>query len=372
MAPDNALPAIDFAARRARTQGWLQEHNLTALIAISSGGGRDGHIAYLTNYRLPLASSSGLSRLEHAAYVLPADGPGILISPHDTDLADAEGVAKAKLGGDLIPDLIAVLEDAGLASERLGIAGLDLLPAAHYQALQDALPGATFAESGEILAQQRAIKDAGEAERLRLAARCADAALEAGVACLVAGTSLYRIEWAAREAACQAGAEHVAGVAIARGVVGRGPNRSAAPRETLRRGDLVCLHVGGWVAGYGFESARAGVVGNATAEQQDYLAHLAEATDWMISVLEPGIEKTFVFTESRGRRIAAAAHGIGLEIGERPWVSEGQPFTLQPGMALCVAPSVISSAFGHMAIADTVLITENGAEVLNRSNRITW
>ncbi|HUW96188.1 MAG TPA: Xaa-Pro peptidase family protein [Anaerolineae bacterium] len=66
----------------------------------------------------------------------------------------------------------------------------------------------------------------------------------------------------------------------------------------------------------------------------------------------PGLQTTFV------------AHGIGLELGEFPYLAEGHDYPLEVGMTFSVEPKVVFPGEGAIGTENTVVVTENGYEVL--------
>lgn len=134
----------------------------------------------------------------------------------------------------------------------------------------------------------------------------------------------------------------------------------------LMDGDMVFLDLIGWVSGYGFDCSRVTVAGSPSPDQKVYLQLLADATQWMVEGIKPGVENTFYLAEARGSLITPSGHGIGLEIAETPWISANKPFMAQPGMVFCIEPMVSSPRFGTSAIENMVLVTDSGAQVLNR------
>lgn len=372
MAERLALPQEEFEQRLARSQELLHERELDGLIAFSSYSEREGHVCYLTNHHISFPNVLSHVGFGHAAVVLPAEGKGVLVSPMGYEAEKVVGIDYARTGYNLVADVVSVVKEKKLHDRKIGIVGLDVIPAEYYNSLVKVLPKATFEEANDLLENQRVVKSQAEVELLRQAARIADVGLQAGMEAVREGVSQYELELAARKAALDAGVGFVPRVRVSSGKKITTLGWPMVTDKKLEKGDLVYLDFIGWFGNYGFDNSRATVVGEPTDEQRDYLDHLVEATEWMVGALKPGIEIGFVYTESRGRSIIAFGHGIGLEICENPWITLGRKFTLQPNMVLCIEPIVISSQFGSMTIEDTVVVTETGVEVLNQCPRVFW
>jgi Xaa-Pro aminopeptidase len=66
----------------------------------------------------------------------------------------------------------------------------------------------------------------------------------------------------------------------------------------------------------------------------------------------PGLQTTFV------------AHGIGLELGEFPYLAEGHDYPLEVGMVFSLEPKMVFPGEGCAGVENTVVVTEDGYEVL--------
>jgi Xaa-Pro aminopeptidase len=60
-------------------------------------------------------------------------------------------------------------------------------------------------------------------------------------------------------------------------------------------------------------------------------------------------------------------HGVGLEIHEWPQISSRSDDILEAGMVLTVEPGIYLPGVGGVRIEDTVLVTDEGAQVLTVS-----
>ena len=65
-------------------------------------------------------------------------------------------------------------------------------------------------------------------------------------------------------------------------------------------------------------------------------------------------------------------HALGLDVHELPSVALGDKTTLEPGMVLTVEPGLYDFSIGAWRIEDTVLVTEDGHELLTNSERDIW
>ncbi len=62
-------------------------------------------------------------------------------------------------------------------------------------------------------------------------------------------------------------------------------------------------------------------------------------------------------------------HGLGLEVHELPWLDAGNDSILMPGMIVSCEPGIYELGFGGFRHSDTVLITEDGSEVITHYSR---
>lgn len=55
-------------------------------------------------------------------------------------------------------------------------------------------------------------------------------------------------------------------------------------------------------------------------------------------------------------------HGIGLEGHEPPYLDQGNPQPLQPGMVVSIEPGIYELGYAGFRHSDTLVVTEDGCE----------
>lgn len=361
------IPAAEYERRLASLQKAMQERGLDGLLVFGSFPEQEGNISYLSNFRQGYPKNLRYGGAGCHALLFSQSGPGILVSPQgqiDSTVVNIQGV---KAGYDLGQELAAVVREKHLANDTLGLVGTDLLPSAIWQATEKALSKAAFEPADDILADLRSIKSPEEIALLSKATSVGNSILAAGMEAARQGSTEAQVELAMRQAAFEAGADLLARVGVNSGPSLKPRGWPFVSGRVLQAGDFVMLEIAGWANGYAFCGAKAGVVGAASAAQEDHLKHLEEAAAWMVETLQPHQELGYVMTMHREQRILPSAHGIGLEIFEHPWVVMGpmptKPF-MQPKTVMCVEPVMVDARFGTMSICQTVLLTESGPRVL--------
>ena len=146
----------------------------------------------------------------------------------------------------------------------------------------------------------------------------------------------------------------------------------------IERGDMVVVDFGGPVGGYQSDTTRTFCVGDPDPRAAEAFTVLHEAHQAAVAGAAPGVAAESV--DRAARRVITEAgwgeyfihrtgHGIGLEVHEHPYIVEGNSEPLDVGMAFSIEPGIyVPGEFG-MRIEDIVVVTAEGADRLNRSER---
>ncbi len=156
---------------------------------------------------------------------------------------------------------------------------------------------------------------------------------------------------------------------------------TALPREKkLVDGDIVRLDGGVNIYGYLSDLGRTYAVGTKVdPEKQRIFDTLLAARDAGVAMLKPGTRFCDVFHEVMRVCKSGAlpqyvrghcGHSISLGPSEEfPMLSPDNTAVLEPGMVLCFETPYYSSQYHSYNLEDTILITENGHELFNDTNR---
>jgi Xaa-Pro aminopeptidase len=115
------------------------------------------------------------------------------------------------------------------------------------------------------------------------------------------------------------------------------------------------------------------IIGPPTDEMRRLFDHMVAAQDVAFAALRPGV--TCAAVDNAVLRYFEdndllpfwrqhVGHGIGLRNHEAPFLDVGDRTTVAAGMVFTIEPGLYSDAVGGFRHSDTVVVTEDGVQVL--------
>jgi Xaa-Pro aminopeptidase len=141
----------------------------------------------------------------------------------------------------------------------------------------------------------------------------------------------------------------------------------------LQEGDILVTETSAPVWGYNAELERAMIVGEPTDEMRRLFDHMVAAQQVAFAALRPGVTCADVDRAVLGYFEANdlttywrqhVGHAIGLRNHEAPFLDVGDHTLVEPGMVFTIEPGLYSSEVGGFRHSDTVVVTEDGIDVL--------
>jgi Xaa-Pro aminopeptidase len=388
-----AITPEEFAERRSRAATAARECGFVGLLVCSRGGGtldRYGDVLYLTNHYSSFPYTPDLagawSGRAHGFVVLRSDGELRLI----TDVPDDGRIScppeAVVYTDEVLEAVVAGLQDLGMTKGSVGLIGADVLPVSSFRVISEALPGVDWPDAQNILTRLRAIKSPAEIAMLRHASRIGSRTIEAMMAAAKPGATHGNIVAAGMRVLVPAGGQ-LYNSFMASGRGGNDPvyNRSTFPTwgstTPLEEGHWLRLGISGVVDGYVFDLSRSCAIGPASNRQIELFETAIDVIEAGISAVRPGATAAEVATaglacqETRGFNnngvFKALGHGIGLG-WDAPWLSPNDETPLEPGMVLCLERTIRSND-GYLGdFEETVVVTDNGCEVITDAQKRFW
>jgi Xaa-Pro aminopeptidase len=115
------------------------------------------------------------------------------------------------------------------------------------------------------------------------------------------------------------------------------------------------------------------IVGKPTAKQKRYFNVMVKAQEAAFEAFKSGVKCSDVdratinvFKKAGLMHLVKhhTGHGLGLEGHEPPWLDIGNEESLRAGMVVSCEPGIYETGFAGFRHSDTVLIREDGAEII--------
>lgn len=302
-------------------------------------------------------------------------GPGVrrLVTDFRYITQAAEQVADA-WEREIHQDLLEQVAEHLAGPLRLGFDDADLAVRDHARLGELAPEGVELVAAGALVEDLRAIKDAGELERIRAAASLADAALGEVLARGLVGRTEREVGLDIEVTMRRLGASGPSFPPIvAAGAHGALPH--AEPRDVAIPTDtLVVVDWGAQLDGYASDCTRTFATGLLEDGARGVYELVLRAQRAALDAVRPGPTGKEVDKVARDLIEAAGhkehfghglGHGVGMEVHEGPRLSVRGETSLKAGMVVTVEPGVYVPGQLGVRIEDLVAVTSGGREVLS-------
>ena len=353
--------------RRERALAQMKAHDLDVLVL-----GRTANVRYVTG--TPTLWTAGTSSFGPACMLVRSTGSIHLLSTWDEGIP--EDIPRENLFGltwNPMNTIEVLRRVEGTAGARR--VGTDAMSPTFAQVLPVAFPAAELVDGEVAMRAARRIKTAQELAVLRQAVAVAETSLAKAVAGLRPGATEKELAGVLLEAAAAGGATIPADQDAAVVTSREHPWRRAGGDGRAAAGDLVAFTAGVVAHGYIAEVGRTYAVARADgvgAVPRALAARADRVWTRLLAAIRPGAPASDLLDAYTGIGEVLppmpVARGLGLGF-DPPVVTGALPRTarderIEPGMVLALTGYVWEAGSGAAFRRDTVLITDNGPELL--------
>jgi Xaa-Pro aminopeptidase len=243
-----------------------------------------------------------------------------------------------------------------------------------HERLAEIVPdGVEHVPAGGLIEELRLVKDPGEIDKIRAAARVADEALQEVLDAGIAGRTERDVALDLEIAMRRRGASGPSFAPIvAAGAHGALPH--AQPRDrAIPEGTLVVIDWGAQLDGYASDCTRTVGVGEIDPRDREVYELVRHAQEAALAAVRPGplgkevdaIARQIIDAGGHAEHFGhGLGHGVGMEVHEGPRLSKQGETALAAGQIVTVEPGVYVPGQVGVRIEDLVAVTADGHEVL--------
>ncbi|MDF2378916.1 MAG: Xaa-Pro peptidase family protein [Candidatus Gracilibacteria bacterium] len=239
------------------------------------------------------------------------------------------------------------------------------------------LPKRKWKKSGGVVEKMRLIKSDDELENLREAARIGDKILKRVLKEMKPGVTEKTMANLFRKHSDELANGVSFDPIVAFGKNGAVPHHHSGSTK-LKKNDAILIDQGVNYKGYMSDMTRCFQIGKGIPAVNDMHVQLLEAQQAGVNMVRAGVNIKDLSIAVRGILgkdqkyfTHSLGHGVGIEIHETPGVSSRTDMVLKAGMVITIEPGLYKPGIGGVRIEDTVIVTEDGCEVITKSSKKT-
>lgn len=247
------------------------------------------------------------------------------------------------------------------------------------EALQHVLPNADFsANLTPLIEQMRLIKSADEIEKLKIAGKWDDFALQTGFEAVQVGKTEDQIAADLQYALMKNGIMELSFPSLVQAGPHAAEPHGATSENKVRNNQLILFDLGTVWDGYISDASRTIAVGKPDEKSMDIYQVCLEAQLAAQEAAKPGITAEEldkiahdVITKAGYGEyfIHRLGHGMGMSEHEFPSIMAGNKMELQPGICFSIEPGIYIPNVAGVRIEDCVHITEDGCEPFTHTTK---
>ncbi len=277
--------------------------------------------------------------------------------------------------GKLADELTDILKAAN--SNKVGIEA-SRLPYSEYIGLTENISKKNydikFSDVSEILCSLRINKDENEINRIKAALKIAEAAFMEFRQKIKPGMTEKESAWLLEKLMREKGAESLSFPVIAAAGKNSALPHAIPGNKKFKPGEPLLFDFGARLDGYCSDTTRTLVMGKPDEKFKTIYEILFNAQQLAVDKIKPGIiakdidkaARDYIdATKFKGKFTHSLGHGVGLVIHEAPRLSKKDDTILEPGMVITVEPGIYLPEWGGIRLENMVMVTDNGACVLN-------
>ena len=342
---------------------------------------------------------------QDAALFVPRDGKPLLMVKRELERARAESPLDHIVGMKSLRELPSLVADHAGRQPRVLALELDILPARDYLRLQPMFPNSKLVDGSGLIRDLRKIKSPFEIDLMRKAGNIGKRVYQEAGKILREGMTEIEFGGLLEAHAKKLGHEGLLRVRsfnyeayswhVLSGSVGGIVSQSDSPmgglglspafpvgasRKVIKACEPILVDFGICYHGYQSDETRMFCIGKMPPKFVDAYNACREIHEAVLADTRPGADCESLFLKTLelakdlgyedsylgppGLQTRFIAHGIGLELNEYPFLAQGQSYPLERGMTFAVEPKIVFPGEGSVGIENTVLVTQEGCEVL--------